>query len=134
MQFFININPPTVTDQEHRIGKRKDGSVYIYRDQELRRAREELKAQLRKFAPAAPLRAPVRLVVKWCFPNGSHRSGTYKTTKPDTDNLNKMLKDVMTELHFWKDDAAVASEIIEKFWNDVPGIFIRAEEIQEEKK
>ncbi|WP_432651737.1 RusA family crossover junction endodeoxyribonuclease, partial [Huintestinicola sp.] len=30
---------------------------------------------------------------------------------------------------FWKDDALVASEIIEKFWADIPGIWICIEEL-----
>ena len=33
----------------------------------------------------------------------------------------------MTRLRFWRDDAQVASEIAEKFWSDVPGIFVRVE-------
>ena len=37
----------------------------------------------------------------------------------------------MTKLGFWKDDALVASEVIEKFWSDVPGIFISIEEIED---
>ena len=41
----------------------------------------------------------------------------------------KLLKDVMTDLGFWKDDAQVASEITEKFWSDVPGIFIKVENL-----
>ncbi|MBE6902906.1 MAG: RusA family crossover junction endodeoxyribonuclease, partial [Ruminococcaceae bacterium] len=51
----------------------------------------------------------------------------YKLTKPDTDNLNKLLKDCMTKLGFWKDDALVASEIIEKFYGEIPGVYIRIE-------
>lgn len=127
MNFFISGAPPTVTQQEHRIGKRKDGSMYIYEDRELKEARTELRNRVHKFAPERPMLGPVRLLVKWCFPNGKHPSGSYKTTKPDTDNLNKMLKDVMTDCGFWKDDAQVASEIIEKFWADVPGIYIQIE-------
>lgn len=38
-----------------------------------------------------------------------------------------MLKDCMTALGFWSDDALVASEICEKFWADVPGIYIEVE-------
>ena len=65
------------------------------------------------------------LGVKWCFPiRGRHRDGEYKATKPDTDNLEKLLKDVMTELGFWMDDAQVASELCEKFWAEIPGIYI----------
>ena len=72
----------------------------------------------------------VRLTVKWIFPiTGKHRDGEYKTTKPDTDNLQKMLKDIMTDLGFWKDDALVASELVEKFWGNITGIFIRVEDL-----
>lgn len=53
----------------------------------------------------------------------------YRITKPDTDNLQKMLKDCMTLVGFWKDDALVASEITEKFWAEKPGIYIRIEEL-----
>jgi Holliday junction resolvase RusA-like endonuclease len=35
----------------------------------------------------------------------------------------------MTDCGFWEDDALVASEIIEKFWTDVPGIYIKIEAI-----
>jgi len=44
------------------------------------------------------------------------QNGEYKTSKPDTDNLNKMLKDAIPAIHFWKDDSQAASEICEKFW------------------
>ena len=97
---------------------------------ELKDARAKIHAALAPHAPAAPYTGPVRLLVKWLFPSdGRHRDGEWKTTKPDTDNLQKALKDQMTALHFWKDDAQVTSEICEKFWADTPGIFIRVEEL-----
>ena len=40
-----------------------------------------------------------------------------------------MLKDIMEELKFFTNDARVASEVIEKFWSDVPGIFISLNEL-----
>ncbi|WP_217442286.1 RusA family crossover junction endodeoxyribonuclease [Myxococcus sp. CA039A] len=30
---------------------------------------------------------------------------------------------------YWTDDAIVASEIIEKFWADLPGIYVKIEEL-----
>ena len=36
---------------------------------------------------------------------------------------------LMTATGFWTDDALVASEIVEKFWAERPGIFIRVEEL-----
>lgn len=126
-QFFMAMEPPTCTHQQKKIGVRK-GKPYTYEPAELKDARAKLEANLAKHAPQTPYRAGVRLTVKWCFPvvRNSH-NGQYKTTRPDADNLQKLLKDVMTTLGFWADDALVASEIIEKFWADVPGIFIRVE-------
>lgn len=40
-----------------------------------------------------------------------------------------MLKDIMTDLGYWADDAIVASEITEKFWSDIPGIYVKIEEL-----
>ena len=38
----------------------------------------------------------------------------------------------MTKLGFWKDDAQVASEISEKFWSEVVGIYVSVEEWDDE--
>lgn len=85
----------------------------------------KLQAHLARHVPEKKYTTVVRLVTKWCFPiAGNHYDGEYKGTKPDTDNLQKMLKDIMKDLGYWKDDALVASEIIEKFWAEVPGIYI----------
>jgi len=72
----------------------------------------------------------VRCIAKWCFPiTGDHYDGEYKGTEPDTHNLNKMLFDIMEKLGYWTNDALVASEIIEKFWAERPGIYIAIEEV-----
>lgn len=131
LQFFIPMIIPTVTDQEHRVGINKNGKPYIYKDAKLKAARAKIKDSLAAFVPDEMIAGkPVRFMVKWLFPvKGQHTDGEYKISKPDTDNLMKMLKDVMTELHFWKDDALVASEISEKFYADKPGLFIVIQEL-----
>ncbi|MHC1723198.1 MAG: RusA family crossover junction endodeoxyribonuclease [Aminipila sp.] len=122
-EFFIPMIPPTVTQQEHKVTVIK-GKPKFYDPPELKAAKQKLEAHLAKHSPDKPYTCGVRLIVKWLFPKGKHQEGEYKITKPDTDNLQKMLKDVMTDLKFWKDDALVASEIVEKFWAEVPGIYI----------
>ncbi|MGN0595759.1 MAG: RusA family crossover junction endodeoxyribonuclease [Ruminiclostridium sp.] len=132
LNFFMPMIPPTVTKQEHRIGYSKNsGKAYIYDSPEIADACQKLEANLAKHIPPEPIEnTPVRLMVKWLFPiKGKHKNGEYKTSKPDTDNLQKMLKDSMTRLGFWKDDALVASEIVEKFWADIPGIYIEVMEL-----
>ena len=131
LEFFLPMIPPTVTAQEHKVMIRK-GKPVFYDPPSVRNAREKLTAHLARFAPESPYKCGVRLTVKWCFPfiRGKHEDGEYRTTKPDTDNLQKLLKDCMTVCGFWQDDALVASEICEKFWAEIPGIFIRIEVLQ----
>lgn len=129
LEFFMAMLPPTKTHQEKQVHVVK-GKPCFYEPDELKAARAKLEAHLSGHVPEKPFGGAVRLVVKWCFSiSGKHSDGEYKTSKPDTDNLQKMLKDVMTKLHFWKDDAQVASEITEKFWAAKPGIYVRIEEL-----
>ena len=127
-EFFMPMIPPTVTYQQHRVIK-LDGGTKFYDPPRLREARAKLTAHLSKHKPDEPYTTGVRLTVKWLFPKGRHSDGEYRTTRPDTDNLNKLLKDCMTAAGFWKDDALVASEICEKFWASTTGIYIRIEEL-----
>lgn len=122
--FFIPMIIPTITDQEKKISVKK-GKPVIYKPEELKSAKQKFLAYVGQYKPDKPLNGAVQLVTKWCFPiTGKHYNGEYKTTRPDTDNLIKLLKDVMTEVGFWKNDAQVASEITEKFYSDVPGLYI----------
>lgn len=129
IEFFMAMNPPTITHQEHKVAI-VNGKPVFYETPELKRARQKLIGHLCKYKPEdmEPYQKGVRLVTKWCFPQGEkHKDGEYRTTKPDTDNLQKLLKDCMTTVGFWKDDALVASEIVEKFWACIPGIYIKIE-------
>lgn len=127
-EFFLPMIPPTVTDQQHALGVR-NGKPFVYDPPALKDAKEKLTAHLLPHAPTTPIDSGVRLIVRWCFPKGQHQNGEYRITRPDTDNLNKALKDCMTRCRFWKDDALVASELIEKFWAEIPGVYIRIEEL-----
>ena len=125
IKFFMPMIPPTVTHQEHKVMVRK-GKPYFYEPAELKAARSKLLTSIGKHNPEVPLKGPIRLVTKWIWEKDG-QGFEYKTTKPDTDNLIKLLKDCMTKVGFWEDDAQVASEITEKFYGDIPGIFVQVE-------
>lgn len=132
--FFLPMIPPTVTAQEHRITGRHGQKAQIYNTPQLNDAKQKFLAYLAQHAPEAPMEGAVRLMVKWCFPMRKNSfNGQYKTTRPDTDNLQKLFKDCMTKTRFFHDDAQVASEIIEKFYTATPGIFVDVMEISEEE-
>ena len=122
--FFIPMIPPTTTHQQKAVRVVK-GKPVFYEPPELKDARAKLLAHLSKYAPAEPYTGPVRLYTLWYFPvTGNHKDNEYKATRPDTDNLQKLLKDVMTELHYWRDDALVVSEYIEKRYSEYPGLHV----------
>lgn len=129
IEFFMSMEPPTVTAQEHKVTV-VNGKPVFYDPPEVKNAKLKLCGYLAKYKPRKRIETGCRLFTKWCFKNdGKHQDGEYRITKPDTDNLQKMLKDCMTMCGFWKDDCLVASEVTEKFWADVPGIYIRIEEL-----
>lgn len=129
-EFFMPMIPPTKTYQEKQV-KVVHGKPIFYEPQDLKNTRMMLRGHLTGHIPEEKYTGALQMVTKWCFPvSGKHKNGEYRTSRPDTDNLQKMLKDIMTKLGFWKDDAQVASEITEKFWADIPGIYIRIEELE----
>ena len=131
MEFFLDLHPPTVTAQEHKVRVVR-GRPMFYDTPRLKAARSTFESLLRQHKPEAPLEGPVALTVDWHFSTKSHRDGTYRVTRPDTDNLQKLLKDCMTAAGFWKDDAQVCSETVSKMWTrGQPGIAISAERITE---
>lgn len=130
LEFFMPMaKVPTATHQEKQV-RMVRGRPVFYEPANVKAARTKLTAHLARHKPDEPLTGALRLVVRWCFPlSGKHKDGEYKATKPDTDNLQKLLKDCMTAARFWNDDAQVSSELVEKFWSEIPGIYIRVEEI-----
>lgn len=141
IEFFMPMIPPTVTQQEHKVTvSRKSGRVVFYDPPELKAARSRFMDQVGRYAPEAPLDGALQLITKWIWPMDQERQEmlavvdpdrfAWKTTKPDTDNLIKLLKDCMTRTGFWKDDAQVASEVTEKFLANRPGIYVKIMRLQ----
>ena len=131
IDFFIPMIPPTKTHQQKKMHV-VNGKPVLYEPQELKNIRLKLLALLAPYKPKEQITQPIRLVTKWLYPKGDHKNGEYKTTRPDTDNMIKLLKDCMTLVGYWKDDAYVASEITEKFYADKPGIYISVETLNNE--
>lgn len=125
MQLILKMNPPTTTAQMHKVGVR-NGKPYFYDPPEVKDAKSKIMAHLSKHVPAMRITEPVILDVKWLYQiEGHHKHGEWRDTKPDTDNLQKLLKDCMTQMGFWRDDAQVVRETVEKRWVDhSPGIYI----------
>lgn len=128
IEFFMPMIPPTCTHQEKQV-RVANGKPVFYEPPSVKTARQKLTAHLSKHRPDEPITNGCRLFCKWYWPTGKRHKQGYRTTKPDTDNIQKLLKDCMTAAGFWKDDALVAEEMAGKYWGDPPGIYIRIEEL-----
>ena len=121
IRFFLNFEPapPRVTHQEKKFGGvTKKGTPIYYPTPELANARSLLKAKIAPFAPPLPWKCPIQLTMEWTFLRPKSATSVWMTNKPDTDNLQKMIKDVMTECGFWFDDAYVCVEVVAKVQHD----------------
>lgn len=130
MKFKLKMTPPTATAQQK--GERVVGGyIHHYKKKNVAAAEAILRDALLPYVPAEPIAdKPIVFEAMWEFPYPKsakkHKPGfkRWKITRPDTDNLNKLLKDVMTDMGFWKDDALICLEQIWKVYSDEPGIEI----------
>ena len=72
----------------------------FYDTARLKMARNTFESLLRRHAPEKPMEGPLSLTVEWRFATKTHKDGAYRVTRPDTDNLQKLLKDCMTASGF----------------------------------
>lgn len=131
IEFFIPLESvPKITHQMKRV-KVHNAKPIFYESDELKAARSLFESRLSKHVPDKPIKGPIRLITKWCFDKPNCAGPEWKTTKPDTDNMIKLFKDCMTKLNYWHDDAQVCSEITEKYWNPITGIYVQIEELDD---
>lgn len=98
---------------------------------------------MRPNVPHEPITGPVEvsLVFEFSRPKAHFRTGKhsaelrpdapeYHTAKPDRDNLDKAVLDVLTTLGVLKDDSQVCTGIISKRYGARPGATIRVRRIE----
>lgn len=116
MEFILPITP---TAQQRPRHARINGRDITYKSQQQKKNERELESALLPHRPKAPIEGPVELSFVATFPVPASWTAKRKsdaisrrrwhTSKPDTDNLCKQLKDAMTRLGFWNDDRQVAA-------------------------
>lgn len=137
LDFFIPGEPPTVTAQEKGLATRqiwRGGKLktvpFAYETPEVKRIRELFVWQLGAHRPERELDGPIRMITIWTWQaTKTHKPGTYRDTKPDTDNIIKLFKDTMADCHYFPNDSRVCDERTIKRWGTRPGIRVILEEI-----
>ena len=141
MKFFIKCNPPKSTAQASmRIMKRSDGTQFVgkFANSKGKRTQNDLMSLLREHVPETASDCPVSVCIVWAYPWRKSETKKRKArgwqpcdTRPDCDNLCKLLLDCMTRLGFWNDDSQVYDLHFVKKWCDTPGIGIEITEHEE---
>ena len=118
MSFFMPMKKvPTATAQQKQFTQR-GGKTVAYDPDNVKAAKQLFEAKLIPHVPSEKIVGkPIRLKTMWLFETKDKKKhGKYKLTRPDTDNSVKLLKDTMTRLQFWEDDALVVVDEIHKYW------------------
>lgn len=128
MHFKLDMLPPRTTSQqkgERIVGKGKNAYIHHYQKPKVEAAQNQYIAQLLPHRPKEPIEGPVRLMVGFRYKTNSKKlDGKPKITRPDTDNMIKLLKDCMTKCGYWLDDSQVYDERVIKEWSLDPCVVI----------
>ena len=120
---------PTATLQQKKAAI-INGHISMYEPANVKLAIREYEWRLKRHRPAVPIKGPVKVTVCWAFGAKEHRKwGNPKVTRPDLDNMAKMLLDRMTKLGFWEDDSQITDLELKKYWSDRSRIIITYEEV-----
>lgn len=118
--------PPRSTAQQQLITR----SGRVVPGKKVTAAKQVLEGRLAAHVPAEPFTGPLAVAMVWCWSRSGKMPIAWKTTRPDIDNIAKLLLDAMTRLRYWEDDATVAQLSVTKIWNPEPGIKITIRKLE----
>lgn len=130
LEFFEPMKLPTKTHNELMPVRRGEG-LSIIKTPELMDVEADWEAHLARHAPDEPIdgAVSVKMTLLYGLPEGREQFEP-KTTKPDVDNVEKTVYDVMATLGFFTNDVHVATSLTTKAWGEPQGIYVRIERIE----
>lgn len=124
--FFHECNPPTSTAQQRQFfGKGKTALTPA-----AKKASATWQAIVEQHKPSIPFTGPISVTIVLSWTRKGQVMSEPKTTKPDVDNLAKLILDAMTKSRYWNDDNQVAELSISKHWSEIPGVYVLAKEMK----
>lgn len=133
LSFDVNIEPTTATHQSSlRVLKTRGGRFFVGKqaNSKIKRWLEMFKSGIAPYKPSEPIAGPlhVKLVFEFSFlkstPKYKLKGRFYKTTRPDLDNMEKVILDTLVKEGFIVDDSFVVNKHSEKYHSDSPKISI----------
>lgn len=134
----VNIIPTKATHQSSlRIMKSKSGKMFVgkFAKSSINSWIKEFEYSISKHKPPIPWDGPVQVAIDFRFPWNKSAPKKYlnreewKTTRPDLDNMEKVILDSLTRTGFIVDDSIICYKITSKKHSNNPGISIRLTQI-----
>lgn len=129
--FFTRIKAedfPKTTAQQKKFSTR---TKTFYETPKTKLAKGQLARALSGHQPKEPFNMPIELTVIWVFPKTKQaKNGQRKDTRPDLDNLQKSLQDMLAKLNYYKDDSLITDLVVKKRWHESSGLYIKIREVE----
>ncbi len=109
--FFISGDVPTCTAQERRIVWSRR---MTYLPEKVKTAKKNYYNASIKYAPVKPLDEALEVEYNFHFYQKNGKIGQYKMTKPDCDNLAKLLTDSLADAGFFINDSRISRLVVTK--------------------
>lgn len=119
--------PKTTAQQKKFSTKTKT----FYKTSKIKQSEYLLVRALSGRQPRKTYDTPIKLSVTWLFPHTKKsKDGERKGTRPDLDNLQKLLQDIMCKLGYYKDDSLITDLTLKKRWHRHSGLIIEINEVE----
>ena len=119
--------PKTTAQQKKFSTKTKT----FYKTSKIKQSEYLLARALSGRQPRKTYDTPIELSVTWLFPHTKKsKDGERKGTRPDLDNLQKLLQDIMCKLGYYKDDSLITDLKVKKRWHRHSGLIIEINEVE----
>lgn len=129
MKFYVRMDevPKTTAQQKKFSTKTKT----FYKTSKIKQSEYLLARALSGRQPRKTYDTPIELSVTWLFPHTKKsKDGERKGTRPDLDNLQKLLQDIMCKLGYYKDDSLITDLKVKKRWHRHSGLIIEINEVE----
>lgn len=129
MKFYVKMDevPKTTAQQKKFSTKTKT----FYKTSKIKQSEYLLARALSGRQPRKTYDTPIELSVTWLFPHTKKsKDGERKGTRPDLDNLQKLLQDIMCKLGYYKDDSLITDLTLKKRWHRHSGLIIEINEVE----
>lgn len=131
LRFWCALEPPTTTHNDlEAVVNKKTGKAFIRKSDKLHEIEASLEARIAPCAPEEPFHGACEISMCICYQADAKHPNGLKITKPDNDNLEKTIFDVLERLGFFEvGDQQIAINHTTRCYDDHPGIHVELREV-----